>query len=161
MLRPLATSCAKNYKGHSLMQTSFTEPPNRHGIYINVSAWNEYDHRVKIYLYILWLYILIYANAWLCLDGHCVQCILCNFLPVYIFCSKLKHQNMHSSDLCSNFEHGCRRPQEFYLPLILDCLSIVHRLYPQSQASWTCSQTALTASTLSTVQAFVSSSIIC
>ena len=28
-LRPLATSCAKDYKGHSLMQTSFTEPPNR------------------------------------------------------------------------------------------------------------------------------------
>ena len=23
-----ATSCAKDYKGHSLMQTSFTEPPN-------------------------------------------------------------------------------------------------------------------------------------
>ena len=27
-LRPLATSCAKDYKGHSLVQTSFTEPPN-------------------------------------------------------------------------------------------------------------------------------------
>ena len=27
-LRPLATSCAKDNKGHSLMQTSFTEPPN-------------------------------------------------------------------------------------------------------------------------------------
>ena len=27
-LRPLATSCAKDYKGHSLMQTSITEPPN-------------------------------------------------------------------------------------------------------------------------------------
>ena len=29
-LRPLATSCAKDYKGHSLVQTSFTEPPNSH-----------------------------------------------------------------------------------------------------------------------------------
>ena len=28
-LRPLATSCAKDYKEHSLAQTSFTEPPNR------------------------------------------------------------------------------------------------------------------------------------
>ena len=27
--RPLATSCAKDYKGHSLVKTSFTEPPNR------------------------------------------------------------------------------------------------------------------------------------
>ena len=27
-LRPLVTSCAKDYKGHSLVQTSFTEPPN-------------------------------------------------------------------------------------------------------------------------------------
>ena len=27
--RPLATSCAKDYEGHSLVQTSFTEPPNR------------------------------------------------------------------------------------------------------------------------------------
>ena len=26
-LRPLATSCAKDYKGHSLVQKSFTEPP--------------------------------------------------------------------------------------------------------------------------------------
>ena len=28
-LRPLATSCAKDHKGHSLVQTNFTEPPNR------------------------------------------------------------------------------------------------------------------------------------
>ena len=27
-LRPLMTACAKDYKGHSLVQTSFTEPPN-------------------------------------------------------------------------------------------------------------------------------------
>ena len=27
-LRPLVTSCAKDYKGYSLVQTSFTEPPN-------------------------------------------------------------------------------------------------------------------------------------
>ena len=27
-LRPLATSCAKDYEGHSLVQTSFSEPPN-------------------------------------------------------------------------------------------------------------------------------------
>ena len=27
-LRPLATSWAKDYKGNSLVQTSFTEPPN-------------------------------------------------------------------------------------------------------------------------------------
>ena len=27
-LWPLATSCAKDYKGHSLVQSSFTEPPN-------------------------------------------------------------------------------------------------------------------------------------
>ena len=27
-LRPMATSCAKDYKGHSLVQTSFTETPN-------------------------------------------------------------------------------------------------------------------------------------
>ena len=30
-LRPLATSCAKDYKGHSLVQTSFTELPNTQG----------------------------------------------------------------------------------------------------------------------------------
>ena len=30
MLQPLTTSCMKNYKGHSLMQTSFTEPPNKY-----------------------------------------------------------------------------------------------------------------------------------
>ena len=29
MLRPLATSCAKDYKGHSLVQTCYTELPNR------------------------------------------------------------------------------------------------------------------------------------
>ena len=29
MLRPLATFCAKDYKGHSLSQTRFTELPNR------------------------------------------------------------------------------------------------------------------------------------
>ena len=29
MLQPLATSCVKDYKGHSLVQTSFTKPPNR------------------------------------------------------------------------------------------------------------------------------------
>ena len=28
MLRPVTTTCAKDYKGHSLVQTSFTEPPN-------------------------------------------------------------------------------------------------------------------------------------
>ena len=28
MLRPLATSCMKDYKGHSLVQTSFIEPPH-------------------------------------------------------------------------------------------------------------------------------------
>ena len=28
-LRPLATSCAKDYKAHSLQQTSFAESPNR------------------------------------------------------------------------------------------------------------------------------------
>ena len=28
-LLPLMTSCVKDYKGHSLVQTSFTEPPNR------------------------------------------------------------------------------------------------------------------------------------
>ena len=27
-LRPLVTSCAKDYKGHSVVQTSFAEPPN-------------------------------------------------------------------------------------------------------------------------------------
>ena len=27
-LRPFATSCAKDYKGNSLVQTSFIEPPN-------------------------------------------------------------------------------------------------------------------------------------
>ncbi len=27
-LQPLTTSCVKDYKGHSLVQTSFTEPPN-------------------------------------------------------------------------------------------------------------------------------------
>ena len=31
-LRPLATSCVKDYKGHSLMQTSFTEPPYTHRV---------------------------------------------------------------------------------------------------------------------------------
>ena len=28
-LQPFVTSCVKDYKGHSLVQTSFTEPPNR------------------------------------------------------------------------------------------------------------------------------------
>ena len=28
-LRPFTTSCSKDYEGHSLVQTSFTEPPNR------------------------------------------------------------------------------------------------------------------------------------
>ena len=28
-LRPFATSCPKDYEGHSLVQTCFTEPPNR------------------------------------------------------------------------------------------------------------------------------------
>ena len=32
MLQPLATSCTKDYKGHSLVQTSFTEPPNMYAI---------------------------------------------------------------------------------------------------------------------------------
>ena len=27
-LQPLMTSCVKDYKGHSLVQTGFTEPPN-------------------------------------------------------------------------------------------------------------------------------------
>jgi len=27
-LQPFTTSCTKDYEGHSLMQTSFTEPPN-------------------------------------------------------------------------------------------------------------------------------------
>ena len=31
-LRPIATSCAKDYKGHSLVQTSFTKPPNSHKV---------------------------------------------------------------------------------------------------------------------------------
>ena len=35
-LRPLATSCAKDYKGHSLVQTSFTEPPNS----LNSVSWS-------------------------------------------------------------------------------------------------------------------------
>ena len=29
-LRPLVTSCAKDYKGHSLVQTTFTELPNNY-----------------------------------------------------------------------------------------------------------------------------------
>ena len=31
-LRPLATSCAKDYKAHSLQQTSFAESPNTHSL---------------------------------------------------------------------------------------------------------------------------------
>ena len=32
-LQPHATSCAKDYKGHSLVQTSFIEPPNRQRVF--------------------------------------------------------------------------------------------------------------------------------
>ena len=38
MLRPLATSGAKDYKGHSLVQTSFTEPPNTRGCDCSLSV---------------------------------------------------------------------------------------------------------------------------
>ena len=43
-LQPLATSCAKDYKGHSLVQTSFTEPPNsssacQNAMYFLVLCW--------------------------------------------------------------------------------------------------------------------------
>ena len=41
-LRPLATSYAKDYKGHSLMQTSFTEPPNsQHALLTAFSASHQ------------------------------------------------------------------------------------------------------------------------
>ena len=32
-LRPPSTSCAKDYKGHSLVQITFTEPPNMSMLY--------------------------------------------------------------------------------------------------------------------------------
>ena len=38
-LRPLMTSCVRDYKGHSLVQTSFTEPPNS-----VVCYWQGWTH---------------------------------------------------------------------------------------------------------------------
>ena len=38
-LQPLTTSCAKDYKGHSLMQTSFTEPPSSYSFRIVWWDW--------------------------------------------------------------------------------------------------------------------------
>ena len=40
-LRPLAVSCAKDYKGYLLVQTSFTEPPNNNGIYYQMYRHSE------------------------------------------------------------------------------------------------------------------------
>ena len=48
-LRPFMTSCSKDYKGHSLVQTSITELPNRHYLikctrqltYIPQGLWKE------------------------------------------------------------------------------------------------------------------------
>ena len=53
-LRPIATSCAKDYKGHSLVQASFTEPPSRYSVplpppptpvplYHDNSAFNQFN----------------------------------------------------------------------------------------------------------------------
>ena len=41
-LRSLATSCAKDYKGHSLVQTSFTEPPNSAILLGRTIVWCNY-----------------------------------------------------------------------------------------------------------------------
>ena len=43
MLWPLATSCVKDYKGHSLVQTSFTERPNTAWVILQLkqSAWKH------------------------------------------------------------------------------------------------------------------------
>ena len=42
MLRPLVTSCVKDYKGHSLVQTSFTEPPNSQSVLVGHNYhWQE------------------------------------------------------------------------------------------------------------------------
>ena len=41
-LPPLAISCAKDYKGYSLVQTSFTEPPNNNRIYYQRYMHSDY-----------------------------------------------------------------------------------------------------------------------
>ena len=40
-LRPFATFCVKDYKGHSLIQTSFTELPNTHCVFKLLSPVNQ------------------------------------------------------------------------------------------------------------------------
>ena len=48
MLRPLATSCAKDYKGHSLVQTSFSEPPNLHDTHLVLPDAAQHHHPLEL-----------------------------------------------------------------------------------------------------------------
>ena len=54
-LRPLATSCTKDYKGHSRVQTSFTEPPNISCLFWMRLAdlWDRWLNRSSYQLFIL------------------------------------------------------------------------------------------------------------
>ena len=47
-LRPLATSCAKDYKGHSLVQTSFTELPNLHDTHLVLPDAAQHHHPLEL-----------------------------------------------------------------------------------------------------------------
>ena len=50
-LRPLTTSCAKDYTGHSLVQTSFTEPPNRAQIFFAKQKLDVLAHATDVHDY--------------------------------------------------------------------------------------------------------------
>ena len=47
-LQPLTTSCVKDYKGHSLMQTIFTEPPQKE---MQTHCWEVSEWRSKYRLF--------------------------------------------------------------------------------------------------------------
>ena len=52
-LRPFATSCAKDYEGLSLVQTCYTEPPNRQQT-LNLSAETRTLHSISREAEITW-----------------------------------------------------------------------------------------------------------
>ena len=47
-LRPLAISCAKDYKEHSFVQASFTEPPNRLDLLYQSLMLSVTDYRLDL-----------------------------------------------------------------------------------------------------------------
>ena len=54
-LRPLATSCMKDYKAHSLWQTSFAELPNR-------KPWSDGTHSITVWCFIIDCTVLLQGN---------------------------------------------------------------------------------------------------